>query len=155
MEIIEDIRQYIINNVNASIKKLSTTELPLADLTSKNIVTSEIDTDKYKFNTMVHLIDGEEVYEDYGNSTNLKLASLPLVITVLVKCGSSLEELYLKTKRYAAAVIACLIVDPTLGGKVSPIRVNSANYAYRVEGADGYNCIDINLEFEYVKNLKV
>ena len=153
MEIVELIKKQLVDNINDSIAKFSTVELPLNDLASKNVIIADVDPDKYKFDTMVHVVQGRETYESLTYSNRVKEATLQITITIIERGEPNPEKLYLKTVKYSAAVIDCLLMNSTLGGNAEFIDILESDYSPAVEGSAGLNAIDLTIEVTYQKTM--
>lgn len=146
MNTLEILKEYIINNINTFIDELSTDDIVLQTIESKNVVIDEIDTDKYLSEVMIYIIPDEYTYERQTFQSDLVYQRVNLFLFVR---KDSTANLIKKLFYYNSAFKSTIRNNPTLGSNVDDCILTGQTYYQGVEGVKDIKGMEYNLMLSY------
>ena len=146
-EILESLKNYIINNINTSIDAVNTgNTIRLDDITKDSVVIDYPDTDSMKANVMFYILPENESFSEFTLGGDL--ARFNNTVYIIVKKDNQ-ENLIKKVFRYYGALMHCIKLDPSLASVVDETKFISMEFYPAVEANKNIVAIELHLEITY------
>ena len=146
-EILESLKDYIINNINNSIDSVNTgNSIRLDDITKDSVAIDYPDTDSMKSNVMFYILPENESFSEFTLGGDL--ARFNNTVYIIAKKDNQ-ENLIKKVFRYYGALMHCIKIDPSLASVVDETKFISMEFYPAVEANKNIVAIELHLEITY------
>ncbi len=139
--ILESLKQFLLADYNSLLEELSSVDVPLIQLTEKNICVGYIDLEK---NTAAHVVSILPVQEQYeGLTLDTTEAQLQVELYIFARKASPVV-LYNQLSRYGQILKEALYANPTISDAISEVKVLDMEIYFGVEGT-----VDTQATYEF------
>ncbi len=146
-EILESLKDYIINNINNSIGSVNIgNSIRLDDITNDSVAIDYPDTDSMKSNVMFYILPENESFSEFTLGGDL--ARFNNTVYIIAKKDNQ-ENLIKKVFRYYGALMHCIKIDPSLASVVDETKFISMEFYPAVEANKNIVAIELHLEITY------
>lgn len=149
--IIDGIKELIVNNINYYIAEETTASVPLTAIESKNVVLYDLDFDKYTYPIVIFLVPDAEIYEPSTMEGDTATTTLKAYIATR---KAAQDTLFRQCLRYTACLFRVLYGEPTIGGTADDLRIVDCEYYNGIEANADIKVAEVTINLLYQTTIK-